>query len=135
MNESSNIRPDGQPLFKPITTAFSTQPCSWYNKCMYIIKEYIQYIKNNPNNYWFRTRWYGWGWVPATWQGWLSTAVYIILIIILGLYMDGNNQSRYSTSVFLLSLMFITFSFIILAYKKGEKTKWSWGPPSREDNN
>jgi len=95
-----------------------------------MIKKYIQYIKNNPENYWFRARWYGWGWVPATWQGWLTTTIYVFIGIILGIALENNEQTKYSTPIYLLVLTTITLSFIFLTYKKGEKPKWSFGPPS-----
>ena len=99
-----------------------------------IMEKYIQYIKDNPENHWFRARWYGWGWVPATWQGWLSTAVYIFLVIVLGVFLDENKQAKENTVMFLLVLTLLTISFCILAYKKGERPKWSWGPPSDKDS-
>ena len=30
-----------------------------------MIKEYIAYLKDNPQGYWFKARLYGWGWAPA----------------------------------------------------------------------
>ena len=30
-----------------------------------MIKEYIAYLKDNPQGYWFKARLYGWGWVPV----------------------------------------------------------------------
>ncbi len=29
--------------------------------------------------YWFKAKNYGWGWYPATWQGWLILAGFIYL--------------------------------------------------------
>ena len=31
--------------------------------------------------YWFKRRRFGWGWTPVTWQGWLTVAFFIGLII------------------------------------------------------
>ena len=37
----------------------------------------------NPHNYWFPARRYGWGWgLPATWQGWLVLAGYVLLALV-----------------------------------------------------
>ncbi|HZZ67900.1 MAG TPA: hypothetical protein VFE18_06985 [Phenylobacterium sp.] len=30
---------------------------------------------------WFRAKAYGYGWVPASWQGWLVTVAFMVLII------------------------------------------------------
>jgi len=40
-----------------------------------MIKEYIAYLKDNPQGYWFKAKLYGWGWDPAIWQGWLVLLV------------------------------------------------------------
>ena len=39
-----------------------------------MIKEYIAYLKDNLKRYWFKSKLYGWGWVPVKWQGWLVVA-------------------------------------------------------------
>ena len=46
-----------------------------------MIKEYIKYLKDNPRGYWFKARLYGWGWTPATWQGWLVLAIWLVLVL------------------------------------------------------
>jgi hypothetical protein len=30
-----------------------------------MVKEYINYIKNNPEDHWFKTKLYDWGWTPG----------------------------------------------------------------------
>ena len=51
-----------------------------------MIKEYVSYLKDNPNGYWFKRKLYGWGWTPATWQGWFAIGVYVLLILGLGFF-------------------------------------------------
>jgi len=34
-------------------------------KYNYMVKEYINYIKNNPEDHWFKTKLYDWGWTPG----------------------------------------------------------------------
>ena len=46
-----------------------------------MIKEYIKYLKDNPQGYWFKAKLCGWGWTPAKWQGWLVIFLYILLIL------------------------------------------------------
>ena len=46
-----------------------------------MIKEYIKYLKDNPQEYWFKAKLYGWGWTPVKWQGWCVIFLYIVLIL------------------------------------------------------
>ncbi len=96
---------------------------------MQIFETYIDYIKNNPQKYWFRAKWYGWGWTPATWQGWVITIAYILLLVFL-----ANTLATVATPAqiilkFALPASILTAAFIYIAYKKGEKPHWQWGPP------
>jgi len=50
-----------------------------------MIKEYIKYLKDNPEGYWFKAKLYGFGWAPAAWQGWLVLFVYIVAITLFSL--------------------------------------------------
>ncbi len=98
---------------------------------MYMFKKYLDYIKDNPERYWFKRKIWGWGWVPATWQGWSVTLLYVLLISILVLTREevipGNPDSGSNLLVFGLPFIVFTILFIFIAYKKGEKPKWQWG--------
>lgn len=94
-----------------------------------MFKRYISYIKNNPEGYWFKAKCYGWGWTPATWQGWLVTLVYVVAILLFALTIDENSQDREVLFTFVLPMVLLTATFIRIAYKKGEKPHWHWGPP------
>lgn len=44
-----------------------------------MLKEYLEYLKDNPKHLWFKRKLYGWGWVPVRWQGWLVRQIdYVI---------------------------------------------------------
>lgn len=98
-----------------------------------MIKRYLEYIKENPKRYWFRAKWYGWGWVPATWQGWLTIVIYIALVSLVFESVDRNSHSvsdtLYGVSIPYLGL---TALLIIVCYLKGEKPCWSWGKPRKK---
>jgi hypothetical protein len=87
--------------------------------------------ENSPEHYWFKRKTWGWGWYPATWQGWLVTVVYVLLIFILALtreeYIPGNPDSGSNVLVFGLPCILLTALLIFVAYRKGEKPKWQWG--------
>ena len=100
-----------------------------------MIKEYINYLKDNPQGYWFRAKLYGWGWTPAKWQGWLVILVYIALILTLVFTREdaipGNPDSGSNFLVFGLPIVLLTAVLIFICYKKGEKPRWQWGPPKK----
>jgi len=56
-----------------------------YNKNMNSFKQcfknYIEYFRDNPNQYWFKRKLYGWGWTPVKWQGWLVLFIWIIFFV------------------------------------------------------
>jgi drug/metabolite transporter (DMT)-like permease len=78
-------------------------------------------------NIWFRRKKYGWGWVPNTWQGWLTTVVYLILVIMFGLTIDETSPINEVMFTFVLPAVLLTITFIRIAYLKGEKPRWQWG--------
>lgn len=94
-----------------------------------MLKTYLQYIKDNPNNYWFKAKWFGWGWTPVTRQGWIITAFYIALVIVLSSRIDENAAFGEIFLPFVLPVLVATAVFIYIAYKRGEKPRWQWFPP------
>ena len=48
---------------------------------MGIIKRYVAYLQDNPEQYWFKRKLFGWGWVPVRWQGWVFLLVWIALVV------------------------------------------------------
>lgn len=90
---------------------------------MNIISKYIAYLKDNPNHYWFKRKLYGWGWTPATWQGWL-TVIVGIAIFVGGLYVGETDDAPGAT---LLGFLLMVSLILFFGYKKGEKPKWMWG--------
>lgn len=93
-----------------------------------MFKKYSEYLKNNPERYWFKRKIWGWGWVPVTWQGWVVTLLYVVLISVLVLsreeYVPGNPDSGSNFLVFGLPTIVLTALLIFITYKKGEKPKW-----------
>jgi len=94
-----------------------------------MLKEYIQYIKNNPEGYWFRQKLYGWGWIPVKWQGWLIVAIAVAIIIICIDIGDTDD----APGMALLGMLLATAILFAFGYRKGEKPCWRWGRPKEED--
>ena len=106
----------------------------WYNISMF--KKYVHYLQNNPQHFWFKRKIWGWGWIPATWEGVLTTLVYIVLVSFLVFHREesipGSPDSGSNFLVLGLPIILLTILFIFIAYKKGEKPKWQWGLDQKE---
>jgi len=98
-----------------------------------MIKEYIAYLKDNPQGYWFKAKLYGWGWDPAIWQGWLVLLVYVALVSLFALTIDENSPAREVVFTFILPVTLLTIALLRICYKTGEKPRWQWGPPKNHD--
>lgn len=100
-----------------------------------MIKEYIAYLKDNPQGLWFKRKLYGWGWAPARWQGWTTLIIYVILVLGLVLTREeaipGNPDSGSNFLTFALPIIISTIIFFTILYKKGEKPRWQWGIPEQ----
>jgi len=96
-----------------------------------MIKEYINYLKDNPQGYWFKAKLYGWGWTPAKWQGWAILLIYVVLVVLFALTLDENSSPREIVFTFVLPVVLLTFTLIRICYKKGEKPHWQWGPSKK----
>jgi hypothetical protein len=99
---------------------------------MKLIKNYIAYLKDNPEGYWFKRKLFGWGWAPAKWQGWAVLGVYMVLVLAFGLTIDENSPRQEVMFTFVLPFVFLTFTLITICYKTGEKPKWTWGIPKKD---
>ena len=96
-----------------------------------MLKGYIAYIKDNPQGYWFRARLYGWGWVPARWQGWLVVGLYLAAILVFGFTLDEDSPPREIMFTFVLPVALLTLALFRICYRTGEKPRWQWGLPEK----
>jgi len=95
---------------------------------MNLFQRYIEYIKYNPQGLWFKERWYGWGWVPVKWQGWLVVVI-SIAICIAGIYI-GETDDAPGAAV--LGFLFMITLIFVFGFWKGEKPHWNWGDPRKK---
>lgn len=80
------------------------------------------------NKIWFRRKKYGYGWVPATWEGWLCIGLFIASVIISTIaiaQLDINEQQK--TGWQILTTTCCAMLLVYVSYKKGEPARWSWG--------
>jgi len=98
-----------------------------------MIKEYLQYLKNNPNKYWFRAKLYGWGWTPARWQGWIVILAFIGFVIWSGLGLESQGEpSKDQLTWYFIKIILAVVVLMVVCYKTGEKPRWQWGLPKDE---
>ena len=97
-----------------------------------IFKAYIAYINDNPEGYWFKRKMYGWGWTPATKEGWLVTAA--CLIFVLSVAWRAELVSLTSTGIvteLVLPIAAAIMVLIFLCWKTGESPRWQWKIPAK----
>lgn len=92
-----------------------------------MFEKYKNYLKDNPQGYWFKRKLYGWGWTPVKWQGWVVLFVYVGILVLFSLTIDENSPDKEVVFTFLLPIFLLTMTLIRICYKKGEKPKWQWG--------
>lgn len=81
-------------------------------------------MNRQDRDIWFPAKRYGWGWgLPATWQGWAATVVYLAMLLIGAFTIDPERQ-------LLLFLAWVTgwsVAMIAVCWIKGERPRWRWG--------
>jgi len=78
--------------------------------------------------YWFKAKRYGYGWSPASWQGWLVMIAWVAIVV----YCANRAEVLVQKDESLVWQVFIpiTVATLILfriCFAKGEPLKWHWG--------
>lgn len=86
---------------------------------------------------WFKAKNYGYGWTPQTFEGWLTTFIYVVLVALITVIFvmrlgDPLFDQLVSVGIYLFLLGVFTASLIIIAYKTGEKPSWRWGKKKKK---
>lgn len=90
--------------------------------------KYIKYYQDNPKNYWFKRKIFGWGWTPVKWQGWVFLLAWVLTLIKVFILVDANSHSVSDTLQGMLApFILLVIILILVCYGTGEKPKWSWG--------
>ena len=91
--------------------------------------------QNKEKKLWFKNKTYGYGWYPASIEGWMCIIVYVLFIALLSTSLGGDNVTVRGTVLpYFLYVVFATFLLIYTAYKHGEKPKWQWGKKEPKEN-
>ena len=72
------------------------------------------------NKYWFKPKKYGWGFMPISWEGWVSTLILVVIIYAIAIY------TEIVVAVILVGILAVVFSIFATKVTRG-KVKWRWG--------
>jgi hypothetical protein len=98
-----------------------------------LLKDKASLILKSMPQYWFKAKRYGWGWRPASWQGWLSIFVYILLVVLIFTKIDQNSATiNDSLLTFIPQVLLLTLILLLISYIKGERPNWRWGSPKKK---
>lgn len=77
---------------------------------------------------WFKNKTYGWGWQPATWQGWGVMLGWLIVEFgfILYAFMRVGSSPQFPLWIVIISFSSAVI-LLIIAWLTGEKPRWQWG--------
>lgn len=82
---------------------------------------------------WFKAKLFGWGWYPATWEGWLVILIWVGILVAHTSYLGSWTEKSPSELSypemfeFLIPFAIYTGLLIWVSYVKGEKPRWRWG--------
>lgn len=77
---------------------------------------------------WFRAKTYGYGWTPATWQGWFVTLAYVVLTCGTAFLLDLLGvPEKIAVTIFIPLIIAYTVILLTICVKTGESAKWRWG--------
>lgn len=76
---------------------------------------------------WFKNKRYGYGWVPASIEGWLVIFVYTVLMTLSLCIFINSFDNVFDFFWFLACVFFLTTILLYICMKKGEKPEWRWG--------
>jgi hypothetical protein len=80
---------------------------------------------------WFRRKRYGWGWTPASAEGWIVMVAFLLAMNIYPLLTIAQGRA-FSVGTFAGICAFLVLALIVLCYAKGERPEWTWGDRDRK---
>ena len=99
-------------------------------------------LEGDMKKYWFKSKSFGYGFMPCGWEGWLATLLFLVGILgaayLNGLFMPTIQNPNVLEYIGELIILIMLFS-IIVSRKSTEKPRWNWGkkknknPPSKNN--
>lgn len=83
---------------------------------------------------WFKAKKYGWGWTPASWEGWVVIGGYVAFLLRIFEKIDARTTSVSDTVIqFIGPLIFASGVLIGICYLMGEEPHWQWGEKDKNE--
>lgn len=82
--------------------------------------------------YWFKAKNYGWGWYPATYEGWIILGIYLFILWIVTSYIKDHFGDMFIVP-HIIVVTILTTLLIIICYQTGEKPEWRWGSKKKKN--
>lgn len=77
---------------------------------------------------WFKDKDYGWGWAPASWEGWLVTLFFVMLFVVRSIsFALIPEPSSLNALTYAVDVLGLAVLLLIVAFITGEKPHWKWG--------
>lgn len=80
---------------------------------------------------WFAARRYGWGWTPASIEGWLVVSLFLAAVsvntVVFVYRLRSGGDVRAATISFLLWLAILAGALFVICWMTGERPRWRWG--------
>jgi hypothetical protein len=81
--------------------------------------------------YWFRPKRYGWGWSPATVQGWLVLGAFVAAVAADSAVFYHRVRAgvglRPAMTMFYLWIAILVVALAVVCWRTGEPPHWRWG--------
>lgn len=92
-------------------------------------------MESGSKKLWFKAKNFGWGWYPISWEGWLVTVLFIVLLILHPLlsFSTTEEPTPVELSLFFVRTVIFVALLIFVCYRRGEKPQWRWGRPKEEE--
>jgi hypothetical protein len=87
------------------------------------------------NQFWFKAYKYGFGWYPASWQGWAVLFIYVLNFYFgIHFFVEHTSSKLNGFIAYLPVLILTTIMFLIIVVKTGEKARWRCGEYSNKSS-
>lgn len=84
-----------------------------------VLRTEPQYADGVPGKRWFGRKHYGAGYSPASWEGWVSLAVFVAVVIVGSEILLGGRHSPGSIAGYVVFILIAVAAYVVLIVVKG----------------